>query len=217
MLVLHYTGMADAASALARLTDPAAGVSAHWVVDEDGTLWRLVDEAAMAWHAGVSAWRGRRRLNANSIGIEIVNGGHEYGLPPFPPRQIEAVIALTQGILARWPIGAGDVVGHSDVAPMRKRDPGERFPWRRLAAAGIGLWPDGGAPAPELCTGAALRAIGYTVDDAPQPTSMSAAVRAFQRRFMPDHPLDGRDDPATRTRLATVARAHLLARRADEP
>lgn len=216
-LVLHYTGMASAEAALARLCDPRAQVSAHWVVDEAGHVFRLVDEERVAWHAGVAAWRGRAGLNRRAIGIEIVNGGHDFGLPAFPEVQIEAVITLARAIVARWRIHAGDVVGHADVAPMRKADPGERFPWRRLAAAGVGLWPaPGGAPPAMNVTGALAR-IGYVLEGAPQPTSVSAALKAFQRRFSPDGRVDGRADAATRARLAEVASAYLLARRGIAP
>jgi N-acetylmuramoyl-L-alanine amidase len=205
-LVLHYTGMADAETAVARLCDPAAKVSAHYVVLEDGTVLRLVDETEVAWHAGISAWRGRQGLNATSIGIEIVNRGHDFDLPAYPPRQIDAVIDLARGIVGRWGIPPTGVVGHSDVAPMRKRDPGERFPWPRLAEAGLGLWPapvDGPtSPAPL----ADLQRIGYALDDAPQPTSVTSVVQAFQRRFLPDT-LDGRLDDRTAVRIRQIAEA----------
>ncbi len=147
MLVLHYTGMQTAAAALARLCDPAAKVSSHYLVDEDGAVHALVEEQNRAWHAGVSFWRGATGLNDRSIGIEIVNPGHEFGYRPFPPVQMRAVRALCHGILARWPgIVARNVVAHSDIAPNRKQDPGELFDWRGLAQAGIGLWTDSFAP-----------------------------------------------------------------------
>jgi len=217
MLVLHYTGMASGAAALARLHDPAAAVSAHWLVDEAGGVVRLVDEERVAWHAGVSAWRGCIGLNRRSIGIEIVNGGHDFGLPPYPERQIAAVVALAREIIGRWAIPAVNVVGHSDVAPMRKADPGERFPWARLAAAGVGLWPEPGDGSPAGDVTAALTAIGYVLAGAPQPTSVSGALQAFQRRFQPEGPIDGRPQAATRRRLAEVAAAHLLAPAARAP
>lgn len=210
-LVLHYTGMADAAAARRRLCDPAAAVSAHWLVEEDGRLVQLVAEDRVAWHAGVSAWRGRSALNARSIGVEIVNGGHDFGLPPYPEPQIAAVVDLARALVARWNIPAANVVGHADVAPMRKRDPGERFPWARLAAAGIGLWPPPRAADPRVDVTASLAAIGYVVEGAPQPTSVSAALAAFQRRFAPGRAADGRADAATRARLKEVAAAYLLA------
>ena len=148
-LVIHYTGMVSAAAALARLTDARARVSAHWCVGEDGTLWRLVPEEQRAWHAGISAWRGRRSVNDRSIGIELVNPGHEHGYRPFPPAQMDALVDLARAIAARHPIDPRNVVAHADIAPGRRQDPGELFDWARLARAGIGLWPDeGAAPAP---------------------------------------------------------------------
>ena len=141
VLVLHYTGMETGAAALKRMQDPDAKVSAHYMIEEDGTIFRLVDEEKRAWHAGVGSWNGVTNINSNSIGIEIVNGGHDYGLPDFPDVQIMAVIALSKDIITRHKIAARNVVGHSDIAPERKTDPGEKFPWAGLAAAGIGLFP----------------------------------------------------------------------------
>jgi N-acetylmuramoyl-L-alanine amidase len=141
MLVLHYTGMETGEAALARMCDPAAKVSAHYMIEEDGRVFRLVPEDRRAWHAGVSSWRGHRDINARSIGIELVNPGHEFGYRDFPKAQIAALLELAHGILARHPIPPRNVVGHSDVAPSRKTDPGERFPWQALARAGVGLWP----------------------------------------------------------------------------
>jgi N-acetylmuramoyl-L-alanine amidase len=212
-LVLHYTGMRDGPSAVARLCDPRAAVSAHYVVAEDGAILQLVSEERMAWHAGVSCWRGRRGLNASSIGIEIVNGGHDFGLPPFTDRQIDAVCALAHAIIARWRVAAVDVVGHSDIAPMRKQDPGERFPWPSLAEAGVGLWPlptANDSRAPNVT--ALLERIGYGVETAPQATSVSAALAAFQRRFVPLSGCDGSADPATRSRLVQIDAAYRLAK-----
>src|SRR5437764_4448883 len=142
MLVLHYTGMHSAAAALDRLCDPAAKVSAHYVVEEDGAVWRLVPEARRAFHAGVSCWQGEQNLNDVSIGVEIVNPGHEWGYRPFPEPQMAAVETLCHDILARRRIPSYRIVGHSDIAPDRKSDPGELFDWARLARAGIGLWPE---------------------------------------------------------------------------
>jgi len=139
MVVLHYTGMMDGASAIARLADPEAKVSAHYVVAEDGQVVRMVDEAHRAWHAGRSWWRGTSDINSASIGIEIVNPGHEFGYRPFPEAQIDAVIELLAGIMERHSITRGNVVGHSDVAPARKEDPGELFPWYRLARLRLAL------------------------------------------------------------------------------
>lgn len=219
MLVLHYTGMQTAAAALDRLCDPDAKVSAHWFVDEDGTVTALVPEPRRAWHAGVSFWRGHAGLNDRSIGVEIVNPGHEWGYRPFPEAQVAAVIALCRGILARQKIPPRNVVAHSDIAPERKQDPGELFPWERLAASGIGLWP-GAAPEeaaaiPPLAEGAdgagvrTLRAmlgrIGYRI--APEGAfnpPLSRAVAAFQRHFAP-HRVDGVADGQTRWRAGRLA------------
>jgi N-acetylmuramoyl-L-alanine amidase len=196
MLVLHYTGMPTAESALERLTDPRASVSAHYLVDEDGTIWQLVEEDHRAWHAGVSCWREWTDINSRSIGIELVNPGHEFGYRPFPERQMAALLALAGAILGRHPIPARNVVGHSDVAPRRKMDPGELFDWPRLAAAGIGLWPEESETC-DLDPGgidAMLAAVGYEVVD------RFAALRAFQRHFRPAR-VNGRIDFETARRL----------------
>lgn len=197
MLVLHYTGMPSAAEALERLCDPAAEVSAHYLVDEDGTVWSLVPEERRAWHAGISFWRGETDVNSASIGIEIVNPGHEFGYRPFPEAQMRAVEALAGEILARHPIPAWNVVGHSDVAPRRKQDPGELFDWARLARAGIGLWPEP-APAPSAAPEQDLARIGYETSD------LAAALAAFQRRFRPSR-IDGALDEETSRLIAAVA------------
>jgi N-acetylmuramoyl-L-alanine amidase len=195
-LVLHYTGMQTAAAALARLCDPAAKVSSHYVVNEDGTVYALVDEASRAWHAGVSYWRGVRGLNDTSIGIEIVNAGHEWGYRAFPVGQMAAVRNLCHGILSRHDIPARHVVGHSDIAPDRKQDPGELFPWAWLAGQGVGLWTDEMAPPGDLM--ADLSAIGY---DTSLPET--AVITAFQRRFLPDR-VTGNADDMTAGRVAAV-------------
>ncbi len=185
MLVLHYTGMQTAEAALDRLCDPAAKVSAHYTVDEGGTVYAHVPETRRAWHAGISSWAGITDVNARSIGIELVNPGHAFGYRPFPEAQIAALIPLCQGILSRHPIPAGHVLGHSDVAPARKEDPGELFPWGRLAKEGIGLWPDWieSDLGPQLLT-----RYGYD-PDAP----LDAVITAFQRHFRPQK-LDGQWD-----------------------
>lgn len=146
-LILHYTGMRSAEEAIARLRDPASRVSCHYVVEESGACWRLVPEGRRAWHAGVSYWRGHEALNGRSVGIEVVNPGHEWGYRPFPPAQMAAVCAVALGVLARHPIAPRDVLAHSDVAPERKQDPGELFDWEGLARRGVGLWPRGVADA----------------------------------------------------------------------
>ncbi len=213
MLVLHYTGMESARAAVDRLCDPSSAVSAHYVVDTDGGILQLVDEYETAWHAGVSCWRGRSALNDVSVGVEVVNGGHDFGLPPYPAAQVRAVADLAAAIAERWHLSAANIVGHSDVAPMRKRDPGERFPWHALAARGIGLWPEPGDGGPSSTIPASLAAIGYGLDDAPQPTSVTSVIQAFQRRFQAARPIDGRDSEALRRRLAEVAHRYVLASR----
>ncbi len=182
MLVLHYTGMASAEAALDRLCDPAAKVSAHYTIDEDGTIYDLVPEDRRAWHAGVSHWAGAANINSRSIGIELVNPGHEFGYRAFADEQITALITLCHSILVRHPIPSARVLGHSDVAPARKEDPGELFPWARLAKAGIGLWP---APGDSNLDATALARFGY---DAHAP--LDKVVTAFQRHFRPRR-LDG--------------------------
>jgi len=189
---------------------PAAAVSAHYVVDEDGTVWRLVDEARRAWHAGRAFWAGERDVNSHSIGIELVNPGHEHGYRPFPEAQIAALEALAHDVLARHKIPPGRVLGHSDVAPQRKQDPGELFPWPRLAAAGIGLWPDFTASAePGLATveaaQRALAAIGYEVAvTGTLAPETEAVIAAFQRHFRPER-CDGALDLETARRIARIA------------
>jgi N-acetylmuramoyl-L-alanine amidase len=188
-LVLHYTGMPSAEGALARLTDPTTKVSAHWLIEEDGAIISLVPEAMRAWHAGVSFWRGASGVNARSIGIELVNPGHEFGYRPFPERQMAALIELARDIIMRYAIPARNVVGHADVAPRRKMDPGELFDWRRLARAEVGLWPE---QACELilesdCVRGSLALIGYEIED------LFATLKAFQRHFRPER-VNGRLD-----------------------
>ena len=216
MLILHYTGMKTARAALDRLRDPEARVSSHYVVDEDGAVSRLVSEDRRAWHAGVSHWRGHAALNARSVGIEIVNPGHEFGYRAFPVLQLAAVCDLSLLILARHGISARNVVGHSDVAPDRKQDPGELFDWRALAENGVGLWP---TDAVDLGTTGAIRdairlrpvraalaEIGYRV--APQGAldpALSTVLRAFQRHWRPEA-VTGQADDGTLVRLLGVQR-----------
>ena len=207
MLILHYTGMPTAAEALARLCSPAAEVSAHYLIDEDGTVLRLVAEERRAWHAGISSWAGRRDINSASIGIELVNPGHEFGYRPFTAPQMAALETLCRDIVTRHPIPARHVLAHSDVAPQRRSDPGELFDWQRLARAGIGLWP-GAAAAPSAAEALRLlAAIGYEIapGDAPETTAR-AAIIAFQRHFRPAR-CDGALDAETRARIAGVAAA----------
>jgi N-acetylmuramoyl-L-alanine amidase len=201
MIVLHYTGMQDMEAALARLRDPEAKVSSHYLVAEDGTVLRLVDEAKRAWHAGRSHWREWDGVNDVSVGIEIVNPGHDWGYRPFPDEQIDAVVRLVSEVKDRYQITRGNVVGHSDVAPARKRDPGEMFPWNRLARLRLALprptknlmdpnWTEGGFLL-------ALERFGYDVAD-----PMAATV-AFQRRFRPEL-IDGEVDAECRMILLAL-------------
>lgn len=223
-LVLHYTGMQSAAAALDRLCDPAAKVSSHYLVDEDGTVWRLVPELDRAFHAGISCWQGGQDLNYVSIGVEIVNPGHEWGYRAFPEVQMAAVETLCREVLSRHRIPPYRVVGHSDIAPDRKSDPGELFDWRRLAAAGIGLWP---APRPDASDGRGrgvgviprtaalsdLARIGYCVSVG--AATEQVALAAFQRRFRPDR-WDGFLDVETCHRLRDVRMAVEAAQAAEE-
>jgi N-acetylmuramoyl-L-alanine amidase len=211
MLILHYTGMASAAATLDRLSSPEAKVSAHYLIEEDGTVWRLVAEERRAWHAGVSCWRGRRDINGASIGIELANPGHENGYRPFPEPQMAALEALGGDILRRHPIPPHHVLGHSDVAPQRKTDPGELFEWQRLARAGIGLWPDFTALPPPATDIAELQRqlaeIGYdTSPSGAEDAATTAAIAAFQRHFRPSR-CDGKADTETRRRIAALAAA----------
>ena len=201
MIVLHYTGMVDAQSALDRLTSPEAKVSAHYCVLEDGQIVQMVDEGKRAWHAGKSYWRGVTDINSASVGIEIVNPGHEFGYRPFPDEQVAAVMGLVNDIKNRHGITRGNIVGHSDIAPTRKEDPGELFPWWELAKRRLALpsptrdlmdpyWTDAGFLL-------ALERFGYEVTD-PQK-----AVIAFQRRFRPDL-IDGIIDGECRAKLLAL-------------
>ena len=191
MVVLHYTGMETAEAALERLCDPAAEVSAHYLIEEDGKVHRLVREDRRAWHAGRSSWRGITDVNSASIGIELVNPGHEFGYRPFPDAQMAALLPLLADIVQRHDIPRANVVGHSDVAPARKEDPGELFDWELLAAHRLVLrTPRARVPSPYENDGAfflALERFGYDISDS------AAAVRAFQRRWRP-HIIDGQVD-----------------------
>ncbi len=188
MLVLHYTGMETGEGALARLRDPVAKVSSHYLVEEDGRIFQLVADDKRAWHAGRGQWRGLGDINSRSIGVEIVNGGHDFGLPHFTEPQIKAVIALSRDIVQRHDISPEMIVGHSDIAPDRKEDPGERFPWSQLAQVGLGHWPAEGwsTNADPGTTGLinALSRIGYEFGDDVK-VGLPEVVTAFQRRWCP--------------------------------
>ena len=199
MLVIHYTGMQSEKAAIDNLCNPAIAVSAHYIISEDGSVNRLVDEDKRAWHAGVAWWRGALDVNSRSIGIELVNPGHEFGYQPFPDLQMQALIGLAHSIMRRHHIPARNVVGHSDVAPMRKTDPGELFDWQKLAKAGIGLWPESWAPkkASDENIKAMLSAYGYETVD------MTQTITAFQRHFRPQL-VNGVADDETVGRLAKL-------------
>lgn len=197
MLVMHYTGMATAEEALDRLCDPAAQVSAHYLIDEGGAVYRLVAEDRRAWHAGASFWRGETDINSRSVGIELANPGHEWGYNSFPEAQMTALTALAKNIIQRHPITPRNVVGHSDIAPDRKLDPGEKFDWPRLAADGVGLWPATGGAA-DGDPQSMLAAYGYDI-------SARHAVAAFQRHFRPAR-IDGVADDETTVLLADLLR-----------
>ena len=217
MVVIHYTGMRTAAEALDRLTDPAAKVSSHYLIDEDGAVLRLVAEERRAWHAGKSFWKGETDCNAVSIGIELVNPGTEFGYRPFPAPQIDALIGVLDDIRSRWTVPDGRILGHSDVAPARKDDPGELFPWKRLAEAGHGLWAEpASSPGAPLGPGdegvgvfalqAGLHRMGYNNPPSGQyDEDTRLNVVAFQRHWRPDK-VDGMADGETRARLVALLR-----------
>ena len=208
ILLLHYTGMRSTEAALDRLTDPEAKVSAHYLIDEDGRCYRMVDEARRAWHAGVASWQGATNINARSIGIELTNPGHQFGYRPFGDHQMKCLENLCKVILDRHPIPAARVLAHSDVAPDRKEDPGEFFDWESLARNGVGLWPTEPADAAEIMdfpeAMALLSEIGYTVPaDAMTSQSTHSVLRAFQRRWMRQRPT-GALTPETAARIRSV-------------
>ncbi len=216
MLVLHYTGMQTGEAALVRLCDAEAEVSAHYLVEEDGRIFGLVPEERRAWHAGRGVWQGQDDCNAASIGIEIVNPGHEFGYRAFPDAQIAAVIALISDIRERWTIPDSRIIAHSDLAPERKEDPGELFPWKRLAEAGHGLWFEPAAERIKALGGmlqkgddgigvmvlrAGLHRLGYGVrPGGDYDAETESAVRAFQRHWRQSR-VDGVADGETRARL----------------
>lgn len=217
MILLHYTGMLDANEALERLTSRASQVSSHYLVFEDGRIVQLVEESRRAWHAGASFWAGDIDVNSCSIGIEIVNPGHEFGYPNFPLRQIAAVTALCRSIFTRFSVPPERVLAHSDVAPGRKQDPGEKFPWRTLHDSGVGHWV---TPAPLINDGAlltlgdrgdavaalqsALRDYGYGITASGHYDSVTHdVVTAFQRHFRQQR-VDGVADSSTRTTLQNL-------------
>ena len=220
MIVLHYTGMQFAHEAIHRLSDPTARVSAHYVVIETGSIVQMVQESKRAWHAGVSAWGGDPDINSRSIGIEVCNPGHDFGYPDFPSRQIAATITLCRSILTRNIIRPENIVAHSDVAPSRKNDPGEKFPWKLFAQSGVGLWAEAGPGADGETlrpndTGTKVTELqkmlgeyGYGIDvTARYDVATGEVVTAFQRHFRPAQ-VDGIADPVTQQ----IVRKLLIAR-----
>lgn len=235
-LILHYTGFADAPRAIDWLAHRDSGVSCHYVIDEAGAITQMVAEAHRAWHAGDSFWRGETDLNSWSVGIEIQNPGHERGYPAFPDAQMEAVAALSRDIIDRNAIGADRVLAHSDIAPRRKIDPGEKFDWHWLGVRGVGRWvpPSDDMARPEIAglpfgllpkqlardhaiffqSGSALQtvraglaAIGYKCPTAGACCEASvAAIAAFQRRYRPAR-VDGVADAGTAETVRRVLEA----------
>lgn len=208
LLLLHYTGMQSAAAAVARLCDPATGVSAHYVIEEGGLVTQLVPEERRAWHAGLGGWHEVTDVNSHSIGIELVNPGHEWGYRPFPDAQIVALVELASAIRDRYDLPPRAIIGHSDTASARKTDPGELFPWARLAAHGLGIWPTS-APRRAVDLPAALSnlaAIGYRPD---LPGTVSVhLIAAFQRHWRQAR-VDGVLDAETMGLIEAVARLSL--------
>ena len=219
ILLLHYTGMESADAALERMCDAEAKVSAHYMIDEDGTVTRMVDESMRAWHAGVSSWRGASEVNGRSVGIELVNPGHEFGYRKFTETQIAQLVPLCADVVLRHGIPTRNVLGHSDVTPEGKQDPGELFDWAALARAGIGLWPKTGfqprRTGPVLDVGdqgaevaalqGALKSYGYGIeDDGAYGERTRLVVTAFQRHFRPLM-VTGTADPETCSLIDHVA------------
>ena len=216
MILLHYTGMPDVEGAIARLCTAGTDVSAHYIVLEDGRIVQCVPEAKRAWHAGAASWAGEEDINSCSIGVEIVNRGHDWGYPEFPLRQTAAVIALCRGIMLRRNVPTHRVLAHSDVAPSRKKDPGEKFPWHSLANSGVGHWVQ---PAPivrgetlklgtisdsvgDLQQALARYGYGIPINGKYDGTTMEV-VTAFQRHFRPAR-VDGVADHSTLTTLQSL-------------
>ncbi len=224
MIILHYTGMPDATAALSLMRSPTSEVSAHYLVFEDGRIIQLVKESRRAWHAGVASWAGETDINSCSIGIEIANPGHDYGYPAFPKRQIAAVTALCRSIQTRHTIPPIRVLGHSDVAPSRKKDPGEKFPWRTLFESGVGNWvkptpiTDGGTLLTLGDRGAAVEAVQQSLSEYGYGVAVNGnydsttyeVVRAFQRHFRSER-VDGVCD------LSTISTLHDLIAHRNRP
>lgn len=219
MIVIHYTGMKNGEEALKWLQAPESKVSAHYLIEENGTIYHMVDDSKRAWHAGVSYWRGASDINSASIGIELVNPGHDHGYIPFPTEQMQALTLLCQQILKKYPITFHNIVGHSDIAPDRKQDPGELFDWKALAMNDVGFWPGDGHMVPGATplndkTADVIRPIqhelaeiGYYIHQNGQMDHATRlAITAFQRRFRPGR-VDGLLDDSTIARINLVFKA----------
>ncbi len=212
LIVLHYTGMETEGQALERLTNEDSKVSAHYTIGEDGSVYVHVDEERRAWHAGHSFWQGETDINAHSIGIEIVNPGHEWGYRPFTGAQMKILIPLCREIMQRWNIEPENILAHSDVAPSRKQDPGEYFPWHELATHGIGVWPD---PSDEDAVKAAAINIERALHDCGYDprVKLREKIAAFQRHFVPEAFANGHageEDSLTKTRLYALLAGHVV-------
>lgn len=211
-IILHYTGMETNIQALERLTNADSKVSAHYTVDEDGNIYQHVDEAMRAWHAGFSFWRGTDDLNSHSIGIEIVNPGHEWGYRPFTGHQMKSLNTLCKDIMARHDIDPENILAHSDIAPSRKQDPGELFPWEEMALHGVGVWPvesdEDVVKAASMNIERALHDLGYD-----PRVKLRDNITAFQRHFVPQAFINGHAgeaDTVTSARLFALLAGHLL-------
>lgn len=210
-IILHYTGMPEPDMSRAQLCDPKSEVSAHYLIERTGQIWQLVPESERAWHAGISYWQGETDMNSVSVGIELVNRGHQWGYQEFPSGQITACVELVRGIMERHAIPPRHILAHSDIAPQRKEDPGELFPWQELAQQGIGFWPKdhtevNNTPPLSLTEARALlRRIGYDCSqDGEYDMPLRRVLLAFQRHWLPHH-LSGLADTKTATRLRAVA------------
>ncbi|MEM9469094.1 MAG: N-acetylmuramoyl-L-alanine amidase [Pseudomonadota bacterium] len=210
-LIFHYTGMETAKTAIDRLTNQESKVSSHYTIDEDGTAYQHVDEEKRAWHAGVSAWQNVQNINSYSVGIELVNKGHEFGYHDFPSSQLDSLKELSLTIMKRHDILAENILGHSDIAPDRKQDPGERFPWQEFAKKGIGIWPsvsdEDMVKATSIDVFQALKDFGYYAQN------QQNALIAFQRHFVPevfDQQIVGQITSLTKARIYALLAGHLI-------
>jgi N-acetylmuramoyl-L-alanine amidase len=189
-IILHYTNLPSVKETLTWLLNPLSQVSAHYLVDEEGQIYQMVAEEKRAWHAGESYWQGCTDMNSCSLGIELANPGQSHGYQPFPEAQIEALIRLCQRLKTQWDIAPSRILGHSDIAPRRKQDPGHLFPWHHLAQEELGLWPYKTGAVIEGNLMKKLAHIGYEI------VSPLHTILAFQQHFQP-HKVDGIPDQET--------------------